>query len=297
MRAWRLLPSTEALHATGRWCLRTFFACAFVLGVLGSIQVRDSVQSDDRFFLESWRLELGDLPAWVTPDIRAELEGLRLVGMGERLSLFSPGVLGRITQGLERVQWIKAVADVSVKYPTFEKPGVLGLELHLRRPVALFEQGGLFYLADAEGMRLGAPYIEAPTEWFQVPVITGVALPGVLPEPGARWASRDALQGIEVAKVLMENGIQHDFPGSPIQAIDLTNLHGRVSSQDSEIVLLSSRQRLAWGRSPISSSARTATVPQLVANLRYVLSNPQAFSHLALIHLHRKPEALTGVRG
>ncbi len=293
----RMLPSGEFLAAAGRWTLRTIFAVAFVMGLIGSIQVRDAVQGDERFVLENWRLEVGALPGWVTPDIRAEIDGLRLEGVGARLSLFSPGVLARVKEGLEHSPWIKTVADMEIRYPTFEKPGVLGLELHLRRPAALVEQGGLFYLADVEGTRLGEPYREAPTEWFGIPSITGIPSPGALPGPGERWTSRDVEQGIEVARVLHENHIHRDYPGRPIDAIDLTNLHGRVAPRESEIVLLCGRQRFAWGRSPISAGARTATVPQLVSNLRLVLSNPDAFSHLAVIHLHRRPETLTGVRG
>ena len=57
------------------------------------------------------------------------------------------------------------------------------------------------------------------------------------------------------------------------------------------------RQRLAWGRSPISAGARTATSPEILRNLRFVLSNPDTFASYALIHLHRRQDDLTGVRG
>ena len=293
----RLVPSPEGLESAGRWALRVLFLVVLVGAVFGSIEVQRRIRGDDRFFLETWRLETGSLPEWVTPDIRSEIEGIRLSGDGAPLSLFSPGVLARVREALERTTWIKKVAAVQVRYPTFERPGVLGLELHVRRPVAMIEQGGLYYLVDAEGIRLGAPYAEAPTEWFGVPAITSIKAPGILPPPGERWASRDVLQGVEVAKVLFENGIQRDYPDRPIQTIDLSNLHGLIAQRESEIVLWCGKQRLHWGRSPISEGPRTATTADIVCNLRKVLSNFDAYKDLAVIHLHRRPEALTGVRG
>lgn len=293
----QLVPSRESLATAGRWTLRFLFASLLGGAVFGSFEVEKKLRRDERFYLETWRIETGALPEWVTPDIRAEIEGIRLAGEGAPLSLFSPGVLARVREALERTPWIKKVSGVQVRYPTFEKPGVLGLELHVRRPVALVEQGGLFYLVDAEGVRVGAPYADAPTDWFGVPAITGTPAPGVLPAPGERWASRDVLQGVEVAKVLFENGIQRDYPDRPLQSIDLTNLHGRIAQRESEIVLWCGKQRLAWGRSPISEGPRTATTAEIVSNLRKVLSNFDAYNNLAVIHLHRRPDSLTGVRG
>lgn len=293
----RFMPSRESLEWASRWTLRVLFSALLVGAIVGSIEVEKRIRQDNRFFLENWRLETGGLPEWVTPDIRAEIEGIHLCGEGGPLSLFSPRVLARVREALERTQWIKKVQDVQIRYPTFERPGVLGLELQLRRPVALVEQGGLYYLVDSEGVRLGLPYTEAPTDWFGVPAITGIPAPGVLPLPGERWPSRDVLQGVVVAKILFENGIQKDYPDRPIGAIDLTNLHGRIAQRESEVVLWCGKQRLAWGRSLGSEGPRTATTAEVVSNLRKVLSNFDAYGHLAVIHLHRRPEALTGVRG
>lgn len=293
----RVLPSREALLRAGRWCVRAGLAALAVLAVLGSLYVRDQVRRDERFFLEGWKLGLGELPGWVTPEIRGEVEAVSLGEGGGRLSLFEPGVLGRIRRALEASPWIRVVRAIDVRYPTRESPGALGIELELRRPVALVEVGGLYYLTDAEGYRLGAPYQDPPTEWFGVPAVAGVPSPGRVPGPGERWASRDVEQGLEVARVLFEGRILQEYPERPIQAIDLTNLHGRVAPRESEVVLWRGTQRLAWGRSPISAGPRTATVPQLVANLRYVLSHPETFADLAVIHLHRSPEGLTGIRG
>jgi len=293
----RLLPSRDGLESAGRWSLRVLFVALGAGAIWGSLCVEQQVRSDPRFFLENWELEAGELPEWVTPEIRDELVGVRLVGEGGPLSLFQPGVLDSVRQALSRSPWIKAVPDIEVRYPTHEAPGALALSLHVRRPVALVEHESFFYLADADGMRLGPAYALAPTEWFGVPAIPGIPAPGPLPLPGERWTSRDVAQGVEVARVLLEHAIARDFPEHPIQAIDLTNLHGRVTPRESEVMLWCGRQRLAWGRSPISSGPRTATTQEIVANLRKVLGNFDAYNHLAVIHLHRRSDALTGIRG
>jgi hypothetical protein len=293
----RLVPVAGVVSALAPWTLRALLAAAIVGGVLGSLEVEKRLRRDDRFHLETWQIQTGELPAWVTDDIRTEIESLRLVGTDGPLSLFAPGVLTRVQSALENSPWIKSVTDMQVRYPTFEQPGALVLEMRLRKPVALIEQHGAYYLADAEATRLGAPYGTPPVEWFGVPAITGFDSSGAAPEPGKRWESRDVLQGVEVARVLAESGVLNDFPDQLIETIDLSNLHGRISPRESEIVLWRGRQRLAWGRSPISVGPRTVSVPQLVANLRHVLERPEAYAHLSVIHLHRRPEALTGVRG
>jgi hypothetical protein len=272
-------------------------ACALILGVIGSIAIRREVVGDGRFRLNTWHLELGDLPAWVTPDIRREIEGVQALPPERDWSLFRPGVLAEVRDEILRSPWIASVGRIDARYPTFDAPGVLGIQLLLRKPVALVEHAGLFYLADADGRRLGAPYQEPPCDWFGVPAIVGLAAPGDLPEPGEAWAARDVHQGLEVARVLIDNGILADYPQRPIQAIDLSNLHGRLSPRESEIVLRCGGQRLTWGRSRLSAGARTATVPQLIANLRHVLSHPDAYRDWSVIHLHRSGDSLTGIRG
>ena len=215
---------------------------------------------------------------------------------GERLSLFDKGVLNKIKARMEATPWVEKVTRIHVGYPTLQEPGVLEMELQLRRPVALVEHGGLYYLADRTVRRLGSPYRTAPRDWFGVPAITGLQSPGVLPGPGERWPSRDVEQGVEVARILHENGIRREFPNQPVHTIDLSNLHGRLNPRDSEITLWVGRQRLAWGRSPLSAGARTATTKDIVQNLRTVLSHPETYEDWSLIHLYRKPDAMTGIR-
>jgi len=285
-----------------RWVVRTFFLLLFLLLVWGSLEVRKRVEREGRFDLGSWRLETKALPEWVTPEIQAELErsdlraGVRALGLPETLGLFEPGVLKNVQAALLLSPWVRQVTDMGVRYPSLDGPGVLDLQLELRRPVALLERGGLYYLVDGEGTRLGWPYHEPPVAWFQAPAILGLE-PGPLPSPGARWTSRDVLQGVEVAKILLENNIFRDFPSRPIHAIDVSNLHGRFYPRESEITLLSGGQKLAWGRSPLSAGARPVPASEVMKNLRWVLSHPEIYEKYTVIHLHRRQDDLTGIKG
>jgi len=290
-------------YVDGAWVLgrRALGVLLVALLVWGSLRVRSAVRGNERFHLDGWEIEVGELPEWVTPEIRDEIRlacnGDSLPGSPEDWNVLDAGVIRRLRGALEASPWIARLASAKLEYPVIDSPGRLALRLELRRPVALVEHGGLYYLADPEARRLGYPYREPPTEWFNVPSIVGLSSPGPLPEPGERWSSRDVGQGVEVARLLVEDGIIRDFPDTPVRAVDLSNLHGRVSPRESEIVLWCGRQRLAWGRSPISAGARTATSPEILRNLRFVLSNPTTFASYALIHLHRRQDDLTGVRG
>ena len=289
------MPTARQLESLRRWMGRGLLLGLVAAAIWGSLEIRRRVREDERFHVDRWSIEVGDLPPWVTPEIRGVLESIPLVSPSERLSLFERGVLNRLKSAMESSPWVGRVIGIGLKYPTFTRGGVFDLELDLRRPVALVEQGGLYYLADAEGLRLGEPYGEPPTAWFGVPAIIGIQSPGPLPRSGERWQSRDVHQGLEVAKALAVGGIHREFPERPVQAIDLTNLHGRVNPRESEILLWVGQQRLAWGRSPISAGARTVPLETLLANLRFVLSHPELCEQYAVIYLHRSN--ITGVRG
>jgi hypothetical protein len=297
LRLLRLLGSRDGGPAR-RLAARGLLALLLLSAVVwGSLEVRRRVHGDERHRLETWRIEIGDLPGWVTPDIRAEIEAGPAAGPTESWNLLEPGVLRRVQEAFEMSPWIRRAVAGGIRFPTSAEPGSLSVSLELRRPVAIIEHGRLYYLACAEGKRLGEPYSEPPSSWFGVPVVLGSAPAGPVPEPGSTWASRDVQQGIEVARILFESRVIEDFPERPVHAIDLSNLHGRQNPRESEIVLWCGRQRLAWGRSPISAGPRTVPVPDVVANLRYVLSHPDVYGGYALIHLHRQREDLTGVRG
>ena len=68
----------------------------------------------------------------------------------------------------------------------------------------------------------------------------------------------------------------------------------RARPGECEIVLRAGRLRLGWGRSPISAGARTLPVPEILRNLRTVLTSPERFSEFESVSLYTN--RLVGVR-
>ncbi len=291
----RIVPSSELLSSLAKWCRRAGFAALAAGALVGSWEIRKWVGEDPCYYLDDWGIEAVGLPGWVTPEIRSEIESVEL-GAGERLHLFDPGVFRKIRRSLESCPWIAEVTDIRLRPRSELKRPAVELALRLRSPVALVEHGGLYYLADAEGVRLGAPYRAAPIGWFRVPAIVSIPAPGPVPEEGASWVSRDVLQGIAVAKALFDAGLTRDFHGSLVERIDLDNLHGRRDPRRPEIVLWAGGRRYDWGRSPISSGPRAVPVEAAVAALRRCLSDPAALEGIREVRLDA-PGAPIGSRG
>jgi hypothetical protein len=270
-----LLPSRRFIATCGRVLLGLSLAAVLAGAVLGALEVKREVEASERFFLDGWSLDLGELPEWVTPEIEAQLGAIDLGAAGERLSLFQKGVLRRLGERLESSPWVRAVTRLKIFYPTPRRPGIIDARLTLRVPVALVEAGGMYYLTDGEGLRLGEPYRTVPRAWFGVPVVTGAREPLVPPPPGGLWGARDVLEGVHIARILYEAAIHRDFPERPIEAIDVSNVDGRRNPRESEVALLSEGRLFQWGRSPRSAASRTLPLAEILDNLRAVLGDPR----------------------
>jgi hypothetical protein len=248
--------------------------------------MRRQVIESERYYLGSWCLQIGDLPTWVTPEIRDEVLGFWDPLAAERLSVFQPGVLARVRAAVAASPWVRRVEGLEFAHPTRTQPGAVSMRLSLRTPAVLVKRGRDSYLTDAEGVRLGEPYDEAAAGWFRVPLIVGTAGTEPPPLPGEVWQARDVLEGVAVARVLHASGVLVQFPERPIESIDVSNIDGRRSAAASEILLSCGGQTLSWGRSPLSTRGRTLSVPKLIENLRTVLSDPRYWTYdvVALHH-------------
>ena len=284
LRRWRTL----GLGAMG--------VVVFAVFCVTSAKVKEEVRQDRRLQLSEWELSFGQLPAWVTPEIEAELEETELGG-GFDVNVLDQGAMDRVREALEANAWVRTVKDLKLRYPGRGSPGVVEAALWLRRPVAIVGVRGLYYLVDSEGRRVGGAYSEPPRQWFGVPVLVGGPDARLLPEVGEKWRQQSVLEGVEVARILQDEGIFAEYGAESIDAIDLSNLHGRLRPRESEIVLWRGRQQLAWGRSPLSAGARTVTTADLLRNLRDFLQHPERYHEYAVINLHRRPRDVTGVRG
>ena len=275
------------------WAARVALVIAIGVAVWGSFRIRSHVRGDSRFAMAEWSIQFGKLPDWVTPEIRDDLEDVDLGALVGDGTLFDAGVLDVVREGIEVSPWVRKVDKIDLAYPTAKQRGALLLELTLARPVALVDTGGLFYLTDRDGRRLGEPYDTPPNDWFGVPTIVGLGIRAAVPEVGQPWESHVILNGVHVAVELYDRGIHEEFPTQPIEAIDVSNVDGRLTPHASEIVLIWRGRRLTWGRAPLNRMARTTSVDQVVENLRRVLERPTDFDAYE-IHLHRR--RMTAIR-
>lgn len=264
-----------------------------IFSVFGSLHIRKHVVGEPRYEYANWQIEFVALPTWVTPEIRNKLEGVDLSDEETNLTLFDRGVLDLVKARFEASPWVRSVEGIALSYPTATVAGVIGVDLRLRRPLALVKHEGLHYLVDRGGRRLGSPYREAPSAWFGVPTIVG-ARAVAPPAEGEEWEDPDVSHGLTVAAILRDDGILDEFADRPIEAVDVANLEGRLRPGDVEIALLWQEARLTWGRSPLSSAPTTVGVEQILHNLRRVLGQPHRFAGYREIHTHRRN--LTGLR-
>jgi hypothetical protein len=294
-------------------------AAAIGLIIWGSLEVRARVRSDPRFNLSHWRLAIGDLPPWAPPELKADLEALEVGGTeSEPLTIFTPRVLHRIRSQILASPWVREVREIhlrppglgtrgdargliSADGPSVEDPaepersssssGSIDLVLDLRIPVAAVSAAGSYYLTDRDSVQMGPPLPLARARELGLPIISGGESRRTrrAPPPGSVWEDRDVREGLEVARVLLDEGIAAEFPAVPIEEIDISGIGDRARGADCEIVLVAGGYRLGWGRSPISSGARTLTVPEIVGNLRKVLRHPRECAPYELVRLYTNP--------
>ncbi len=304
-----------ALRGLLVWGRRVGLTVLAGLFIWGSIEVRARVRADPRFAISDRRLVVGELPAWAPEELRRDVEELR-VGNGAE-SMFVPGALARLRDEILLCPWVRNVSGLRLRAPGIgrsggepgwvsadgsdgEAPdapaappvsGWIDLALELRVPIAAVAAGGSLYLTDREAVRLGPPISPERARELRVPAIIGgeTGKPRRAPAPGAGWEDRDVREGLEVAKVLHDEGIGEQFPASPIEAIDIANVADRARPGECEVYLTSGRLRLGWGRSPISAGARTLPVPEIVSNLKWVLSRKEKLAHLDLVRLYTRP--------
>ena len=267
--------------------------CAMVLVVLGglvwaALEARKRVQDDERFFFDQWTLELGELPWWVTPEIEGDLRDAYGSEARERISLFDDGALDDLRMRLERSPWVHSATDIELVYPTSERPGSIRAMLVLRTPIAMVQIAHECYLVDADQFRLGEPYSPGAQPWFAVPRLIGVRADCAVPEQGEPWRAGDVVQGLGVARVLRDNRIQADFPRQPLDAIDVSNVEGRVTGGASEVDLIFGGRIFEWGRSPFSTNSQALSIGKKLRNLRRVLADPR-FETARVVALYTTP--------
>ena len=270
------------------------FLLGAMLFVWLAVSVRQDVRSDERFLLANWTLYPANLPAWVTPEIRAQIMDEFTLEQS-RLSLFDPGVLSRMKEALERSHWIREVVDIGLVYPTPQRDGEIRTMMILSTPVAMVRVGKDCFLSDSRGRRLGEPYRVETRSWFKVPVVEGAGTGIAVPRPGKHWRSSAVLDGLSVAAELRKARIAELYPENPIDVIDVSNARGRLNRSSSEVNLHCGRRILEWGRASTSGAHRVLPVERKIAHLHAVLTDSR-YWRMDRITLYT-PRIVGSVRG
>ena len=270
------------------------FLLGAMLFVWLAVSVRQDVRSDERFLLANWTLYPANLPAWVTPEIRAQIMDEFTLEQS-RLSLFDPGVLSRMKEALERSHWIREVVDIGLVYPTPQRDGEIRTLMVLSTPVAMVRVGKDCFLSDSRGRRLGEPYRVETRSWFKVPLVEGAGTGIAVPRPGKHWRSSAVLDGLSVAAELRKARIAELYPENPIDEIDVSTARGRLNRSASEVNLHCGRRILEWGRASTSGAHRVLPVERKIAHLHAVLTDSR-YWRMDRITLYT-PRIVGSVRG
>ena len=270
------------------------FLLGAMLFVWLAVSIRQDVRSDERFLLANWTLYPANLPAWVTPEIRAQIMDEFTLEQS-RLSLFDPDVLSRMKEALERSHWIREVVDIGLVYPTPQRDGEIRTLMVLSTPVAMVRVGKDCFLSDSRGRRLGEPYRVETRSWFKVPLVEGAGTGIAVPRPGKHWRSSAVLDGISVAAELRKARIAELYPENPIDEIDVSNARGRLNRSASEVNLHCGRRILEWGRASTSGAHRVLPVERKIAHLHAVLTDSR-YWRMDRITLYT-PRIVGSVRG
>ncbi len=253
-----------------------------------AVKARRHVENDERFYFDQWALTLDNLPWWVTTEIQDDIFSGFDFG-GERVSLFDDNAREKVRLALQGSPWVVNATDIDLVYPTSERLGEIKAGLVLSPPLALVQIGDDAYLTDLQGRRMGDPYYpDQAQEGFGLPKIIGVRGTHRIPVHGEPWVARDIQEGLVVAKVLYNAGIQNEFPQFAISAIDVSNAEGRVEPKESEIDLIYGARIFEWGRSPHASGSQVLPISKKLENLRQVLSDPR-FEHVRVVSLFTSP--------
>lgn len=209
------------------------------------------------------------LPPWLSPQaVKTLSEAASDAGREPWASIFDDGLPRRVGERLERLPWVKRVAEVRKN-----GPASLAIRVEWREPYLAVRCGGVYFL-DREGTVL-------PQEGYQAGLIELPTLIGF--DRNSRTcpplADSRTLQAVyEAMGVYEREGIARDFPQAALRAIDVSGFSraARAGGARGEIVLQTVSGvavRLTDGRGP----GRLLPAEQ-VANLRTVLARDPGLS-------------------
>lgn len=194
------------------------------------------------FRVDASHLESAQLPAWAPPLWKAEIE--KALRGGETASIFDAPLLETTKANIASIPFVERIDLVARRFPRS-----VAAKIEVRRPIALVRRAGKQYAVDRAGVLLPGNAADPKGGFpFSLPVLVGKPFAKLPAACGQVWAEDDVSEGITTALEL--DALLDLNPGFHVTTIDLSNLGGRVSPLESEIVLQTDTGvRILWGRS------------------------------------------------
>jgi len=273
-RAGRFFP------LTGQFWAHTFFkiliAALFVAGgwmVFAMVRDRAVKLEDFRFSISS--LDLTSKPAWVRGGIERQVKAIP--SAGGTISLLDANATKKVASALLANPWIKDVKTVVRDFPNRVRA-----EVDLRDPAAYVLTRGLFYLVDSDGVRLPGEYMNMKEAGLDLLMIVWVRTNP--PPAGKVWDDPAVVEGAKIAALLKRNA--DVVKAARITSIDTTNIGGRRTSREPEIMLITSdHTQIFWGRGVNYSGATELAASRKIENLRAVLRQEKTLADKEYVDL------------
>lgn len=221
------------VQARRRLLVRTTTGITIVATVIGAAialhRVEQYVLAHERF-RHPPVLQLLDTPKGIHDDIMTALEPVRDTAWGDARLCRRIGTIVEANPWVRRVRAVRKYGD-----------GRVVIRCDHRRPAAMIQLDGRFYLASDDGVRLPGTYAYSPA----MTLVEGVASPP--PQPGEVWDTPDLRAAIAVAQ-----RIEGEAFSDQITAVSVHNYGGRVDSEEPHIRLMTDQAggAIIWGSAP-----------------------------------------------
>lgn len=207
-----------------------------------------------------------DTPAWLRGDDVAAIRDS--IASVEPFSVFDDSIRARLEDAVRGNPWVRGIASVKREFPN---SAVVSLDI--RKPIAWVDVKGRYQLVDRHGVVLPGRYHEATPAPYPMPIIRGgTGQIADVPAYGSVWSDGAVREGIAVAIELYALYAEPFASDVPIREIDVSNVGGRLSPSESEIVLRTENGvAIEWGRSLLASRRLAeVTTAQKIENLRFL---------------------------
>ena len=250
-------------------------ALVFAGGWMLIAMARDQAVKLEDFHISTGCIDLASKPAWVKGIVETQIKTVP-EGAGS-VSLLDSNATTKIASTLAANPWVKEVKSVVRQFPNRVRA-----EVALRDPAAFVLRSGKFYVIASDGTRLPGEYATVTEPGLDLPMIVYVR--SMPPAAGKIWDDPAVIEGAKVAAVLKKH--PDVAKAARIMAIDTSNIGGRRTPRESEIILLTQeRTQILWGRGVDYPGGTELSADRKIANLQAVLKQEGTIAGMEYVDL------------